>query len=147
MAKSWWWLLFTPSASLGVSPGVSPSLWECWGSGNTLGLEEEAAVASLLVCHIGLQVPKAVLGKGWGLFAPCFPVWKRKSRFWQPAGHSSRTRSGRGVPGLGAKLGSPCAGSCGQVSLWKPLAASVKPQPPPQGFCLYKISILWGCQG
>ncbi|XP_015501661.1 ras GTPase-activating protein 4-like isoform X3 [Parus major] len=115
----------------GVPRGV-PIPVEVLGSGDTLGLQE-AAVASLVVCDIGLQVPGVVLGKGWVLFAPCFPVWKRKSHFWQPAGRSGRTRSGRSVPGLEAKLGSPCAGSCGQVPPWKPLAASV-PQPHPLGF-------------
>lgn len=48
MVEACWWLPFTPSVCLGVSLGVSPSLWECWGSGDTLGLEE-AAVASLPV--------------------------------------------------------------------------------------------------
>lgn len=131
----------------GAVPRAVPIPLGVLGSGDTLGLEEEAAVASLPVCEIGLQVPKAVLGKGWGLFAPCLPVWKRKSHFWQPGGHSGRTRSGTSVPGLGAKLGSPCAGSCGQVPPWEPLAASVKPQPPPQGFVSTKVSVLWGLSG
>lgn len=97
-------------------------------------------MASLPVCEIGLQVPEAVLGKGWGLFAPCFPVWKRKSHFWQPGGHSSRTQSGRSVPGLGAKPGSPSMAKCSRGSLWQPLSNPSLPLGALSLFC-------GGCQG
>lgn len=142
MIKARWWLLFTPSACLGVSLGVSPSLWECWGSGDGLGTlwGWRRLLWPRSRCEIGLQVPEAVFGERVGFVCSLPSCVERKSHFWQPAGHSGRTRSGRSVPGLEATLGSPCAGSWDQV----PRLGCLCTPASPSGLCLCKVSVLWG---
>lgn len=70
---------------------MSPSLWRCWGSGCSPGLER-APVAPLPVCATGLGVPGAISGKGWVLFVLNLPIWKKKAAFScqrdEVAGHS-----------------------------------------------------------
>lgn len=133
MLKARWWLPSTPSASLGVSPRVSPSLQWCWGSGDTLGLGE---------WEMGLQV----LGKGWGLFAPRLSCVEEEKPLQAALGTLRPDTVREGCPRSGSRAGVTL---CWQLCPSPLLGALDSPCAPalPSGLWLCEVSVLWGSQG
>lgn len=128
MVEACWWLPFTPSVCLGVSQGCPHPCGSVGGLGTLWGWRRLLWPRSR--CEIGLQVPEAVLGKGWGLFAPCLPVWRGKAT----SGSQRDTAAGHGQGGV-SPVWNPSWGHPVLAAGTKSpnLAASV-PQPHPQGF-------------
>lgn len=131
MAKSWWWLLFTPSASLGVSPGVSPSLW---GLGTLWGWRRRLLWPHSWCVISGCRCPKLFWGKGGVCLLLAFLCGRGKAT----SGSQQDTAAGHGQGGVSPvwepSWGHPVLAAVAKSpsgSLWQPLS---NPSLPLKGF-------------